>query len=804
MNEKILQIFRSKNIWLTKNIAKAAVETHAKNLHPDSTIATVRDGEPIVARYYDKGISYTFSYSVNALASNPYAGTNSADHTWVDGFDSFDVKPNTASYDSAAYIRVGSASSWSYYELTASPTTFPPITETVGISSIFGIVFDRDITVDGNTTIHKTYIEWFDSSDAAQAALDHLTYSDISDDGTGFVSGVRQNNGLIEVLHGTIEGSGAIDVTNSPYEYVLMTTQTDPATISGSGWEWQDTIADTGVALPSTVTTSSSKYYRVGTSPNFTYYELKRKSVVSLDIDDDSNVLAQGPVVKWNFLSEEPVGVTWDSSNTGTTLPSATSVNVSYYRVGVNPDFTYYEKTTSSNDSGLSANLALRSLSPSEISALGNNVKTAYKLVGNADGSETQLGEIIKIYKDQSLYSVYLGHVDDTLTSPTSPTVISGTGNDALCFIYEINDGTYELVAIDIESFLTETEFKDGLEIVHGTYEYKQISEEPSGVTWVEGTNSGAALPSTVTQSSPEYYRVVSGSDPNFTYTYYKLSSNGEVRVKLSSTGGLEFKNEGAGVNQSVGININEDNAYAVPVASGTGELTRVLLYQWVESGAIVDNEHVIYTATDHYAASGVDLNIYEPTQISYLYTRTEPATYITGGSDTYYTNGTVTDANNKHYIPTGVVFMKYYDSGANTGDYMKETILNTTANGLEANLQVLEQIAIDKVQNSFVTNGKTYQYNPQTGLMEAVVTGNDIPIADNDNEVPTVTELGRIPTSGDAPGLYSYNGNIYIWDGTTATPWDIDENTTVSDAISVLNYLSYNLDMGQYYISNN
>lgn len=97
------------------------------------------------------------------------------------------------------------------------------------------------------------------------------------------------------------------------------------------------------------------------------------------------------------------------------------------------------------------------------------NVKEEYALV---DSAGTALGDHIKIYKDSSLYQTYLGHVDDTISSSTDPTVIAGSGDTALCFIYQKADGTYELVAVDVSKFLEETEFKSGVtatdHIVHG------------------------------------------------------------------------------------------------------------------------------------------------------------------------------------------------------------------------------------------------------------------------------------------------------------------------------------------------
>jgi hypothetical protein len=80
------------------------------------------------------------------------------------------------------------------------------------------------------------------------------------------------------------------------------------------------------------------------------------------------------------------------------------------------------------------------------------------------DHNGRQLGDTVKVYKDSSLYKAFLGHVDDVLSDPTNPTsLVEGSGDTALDLIYHKEDGTYELVAIDVNDFLEESEFQDGL-----------------------------------------------------------------------------------------------------------------------------------------------------------------------------------------------------------------------------------------------------------------------------------------------------------------------------------------------------
>lgn len=96
-------------------------------------------------------------------------------------------------------------------------------------------------------------------------------------------------------------------------------------------------------------------------------------------------------------------------------------------------------------------------------SQLEPNEKEAYEL--QVDG--VTKGEKISVYKDSSLYGVYIGHVDDRLVSEDEPTVIDGTGDTALCLIYYTVAGTYQLVTINIETFIEENEFKDGLQVIN-------------------------------------------------------------------------------------------------------------------------------------------------------------------------------------------------------------------------------------------------------------------------------------------------------------------------------------------------
>ena len=141
----------------------------------------------------------------------------------------------------------------------------------------------------------------------------------------------------------------------------------------------------------------------------------------------------------------------------------------------------------------LVADLEVVALDADEIAALQDaNVKEAYKLIYATDENRTAVGDIVKIYKDSSLYNVYLGHVDDELAAADDPTVIPGSGDTALCFIYEKVDGDYELVAINVEEFLEESEFADGLQVLNHVV---SVKVDPESEMVVIGNGTGDTVP---------------------------------------------------------------------------------------------------------------------------------------------------------------------------------------------------------------------------------------------------------------------------------------------------------------------
>lgn len=96
-----------------------------------------------------------------------------------------------------------------------------------------------------------------------------------------------------------------------------------------------------------------------------------------------------------------------------------------------------------------------------DLKALGTNVKEAYKLV---DGSGTQVGAAIKIYKDSSLKEVALN-------------------GQTLNFTYILDNGTESTVGVDVSNFLAESEFENGLQVVNHKVSVKKDDASESFLT---------------------------------------------------------------------------------------------------------------------------------------------------------------------------------------------------------------------------------------------------------------------------------------------------------------------------------
>lgn len=217
-----------------------------------------------------------------------------------------------------------------------------------------------------------------------------------------------------------------------------------------------------------------------------------------------------------------------------------------------------------------------------ETENLEANVREQYKLVYG--DSTAAIGDIVKIYKDSSLHSAFLGHMGDILSDPTNPEslVENPSGDTALDLIYHKEDGTYELVTIDVNDFLEESEFKDGLVVDNHVVKVKvaEDSEEvvvgDSGETapvlsvsegGVKIANIQKAIDYAVSELAGSIDADVTDASADGHVAVEVVQENTELTQVIVSTDDIASEKELDTVEESVGL--NEDGTFT-PDSSST------------------------------------------------------------------------------------------------------------------------------------------------------------------------------------------------------------------------------------------
>lgn len=117
---------------------------------------------------------------------------------------------------------------------------------------------------------------------------------------------------------------------------------------------------------------------------------------------------------------------------------------------------------------------------------LASNVKVKYQLL---DSANNQIGADIEIPKDSALDKFYLGHVDDKLTNAdaegesSDDAVTDGTGDTALVYVMQLANGKYKLTAVNVQTFLEESEFADGLSVTNHVVKVKKDTASETVIT---------------------------------------------------------------------------------------------------------------------------------------------------------------------------------------------------------------------------------------------------------------------------------------------------------------------------------
>ena len=105
-----------------------------------------------------------------------------------------------------------------------------------------------------------------------------------------------------------------------------------------------------------------------------------------------------------------------------------------------------------------------------EVNASSNNILKSYRL----KSGDNYFGTTINIPKDRAIKDIKLGYQNASVNSETGQITI-GTGTNPYYMIYSIalEDGSYKMISIDLSQFITEKEYKDGLELVDNSLQVK-------------------------------------------------------------------------------------------------------------------------------------------------------------------------------------------------------------------------------------------------------------------------------------------------------------------------------------------
>lgn len=751
--QKILQLYRSTNIWDTKNIAKAKVEIYAGKLHKELD-ASLRDGEPIVAKYYDEGQEgYTYSYGYTLYnttgTTDPYAETTGhATHVWLDGFDSFTSaefdttdpqigpypKGKVPCYESAAYIRVYDGEHYTYYELKVSiETTGTPSPR--NLSAVYGMAL-----VDTNN--HNTlFIEWFDSAAEAKGAVSELNYKD-KDLEAGFVAVTNQKNGKIETIHGNITGANATVVTDNGYAYAECAVADIP-----EDWVWQNDSTDTSsTAVPTeNVDENSSKYFRVGSGSSWTYYILKKNVSVTLKIKDNEKVVWQDNTGLQTTISIQDTTAS-EQSLPSTVLKRYRLRGIGDANLGVPIDI-YKDSSLVTAYVGTMAD----TFSNGHLTADENDVMYVWTNVDDSnDKVYTKTKEItlgtdkayIRSGVNDYVYTkpqdikldgdriVVDGEIYADPTEVVAPCIIDGSvdphsDEESLSFVYVLDDGTYQLVNISLENYLQESEFGDGLQVTNHVVSTKLATDggiEFGSEAGFPTTNKSLKIKIDTTDTN-KYYEKTNDATPQSGTTYYTYNN---------STGQYD-----------------------------------------VFSGQSFDPDTTYYVKDTYLHISSDGLSIDQPIVENRIVDKVQKVLTIN-------TEGVVKDAD-----------------GNLTVKLVGEDITVAGIGSTNANVDMTEITTINNVVPVYIANEPSPVSASDPDYILTNVNGAKV-IEKKTNNGGYAYEYYTVTNN---PEYIEVNGLIYKWNSTHYELYYIDKDTNLNDAVAILNYLTYNLDMGQFAI---
>lgn len=390
-----------------------------------------QDGTPVLARYKGTDNKIYTLVGYYAVSSAFTGGVSAASHMTV-----FDIEGSTADVNELKNM-IGSG-----------VTTDNTVTKQLAALSGNSESLSGDTSVAGA----KKYAD-----EQVRAALDVLSATSLADDNK-VVSDVTQANGKV-----TATVKNLTDVKLAGLSATADTKITSTDTLGGALAKLQgqiDSMDKAAEAVDGQVVTTVVEEDGKVTETKASVKDLQLGGY-SKEANATGNIASSDTINTALSKLENKVGANKVSNTDHSILVTEpTGTATTDIKVNINSN----EKVIKLGDNGIYTNLNLVKVD----TGLAANVKEKYQLLAS---DNSQIGVDIEIPKDSALQNVYLGHVDDKLKNAdgqgesVDATITSGTGDAALVYVMQLSNGKYKLTAVNVESFLSESEFADGLQV---------------------------------------------------------------------------------------------------------------------------------------------------------------------------------------------------------------------------------------------------------------------------------------------------------------------------------------------------
>ena len=391
-----------------------------------------QDGTPVLARYKGTdGKIYTLVgyYADSSVFTSD--GDSAASHMTV-----FDIEGSTADVKELENM-IGSG-------VTTTNTV------TKQLQDLSGTTNDTSATT--SVAGAKKYAD-----EQVRAALDVLSATSLADDNK-VVSDVTQANGKV-----TVAVKNLTDVKLAGLSATADTKITSTDTLGGALAKLQgqiDSMDKAAAAVDGQVVTTVAEKDGKVTETKASVKDLQLGGY-SKEANATGDIASSDTINTALSKLENKVGANKVSNaDNSIVVTEPTGTTTTDIKVNIKSD----EKVIKLGNDGIYTDLDLVRVT----TGLTANVKEKYQLLAS---DNSKIGVDIEIPKDSALQNVYLGHVDDKLKNADAQgesvdtTITDGSGDAALVYVMQLSNGKYKLTAVNVELFLSESEFADGLQV---------------------------------------------------------------------------------------------------------------------------------------------------------------------------------------------------------------------------------------------------------------------------------------------------------------------------------------------------